>query len=232
MTRLLLVRHAESEHNALGLVQGSVLDGPLSERGREQARALATRLVSDAKTGRGLLQGHPLVAVYASPLKRADETARILAEPFGLPVSYLPDLREFHWGDISGKPLTPKSKAIMDRLFKTWADGNPDYAPPGGESATQAFTRAKSALDPVVAAHPEGAVIVVSHGRLLKIILAGLLDGNFSRMERFRHSNAGVNVLEPNGTGLFKAIKLNDTRHLRELRNPPGAAANSGVRVD
>lgn len=232
MTRLLLVRHAESEHNALGLVQGSALDGPLSERGREQARALARRLVADSKSGKGVLQGHPLVAVYASPLKRADETAHILAEPFGLPVRHLPDLVEFDWGDISGKPLTPKSKAIMDRLFRTWASGNPDYSPPGGESATQAFTRARTALDPVFDAHPEGAVIVVSHGRLLKILLAGMLDGGFNRMERFRHSNAGVNVLVKDDEGKFKAVKLNDTRHLRQQKGAPGAPANSGVRVD
>ncbi|HWG89785.1 MAG TPA: histidine phosphatase family protein [Candidatus Thermoplasmatota archaeon] len=247
MTRLLLVRHAESEHNAKGIVQGSVLDGPLSDRGREQARALARRLVADTKTGRGLLQGNPVTAIYASPLKRADETAHILAEALGLQVRHLPDMVEFNWGIISGKPLNPKSKAIMDQLFRQWAEGNPDFAPPGGESATTAFTRARGALDGVLAEHKEGSVIVVSHGRLLKIILAGLLDGDFTRMERFRHSNAGVNVLVREAENGFKAVKLNDTRHLRtaggkkkhdprtrgrsKSPNPP-PLHDSGVRVD
>src|SRR5262252_2076150 len=96
MTTLLLVRHGETDWNAEGRLQGHT-DRPLSDFGRRQARALADELAGDS-----------IVAVYASDLSRARETAEIVAAQLGLEVALDPRLREKDWGTWEG--LTPEER--------------------------------------------------------------------------------------------------------------------------
>ena len=90
MTRLLLVRHGETDWNAEGRLQGQT-DRPLSDYGRRQARELA-----------GDLEHEALEAIYSSDLARARETAEIVGERLDLPVVLDPDLREKDWGTWEG----------------------------------------------------------------------------------------------------------------------------------
>src|SRR5690242_8696605 len=96
MATLLLVRHGETDWNAEGRLQGQT-DRPLNEYGRRQARELAERLAGDG-----------VVAIYASDLSRAKETAEIVGGRLGLPVVVDPDLRERNWGTWEG--LTPRER--------------------------------------------------------------------------------------------------------------------------
>ncbi len=89
---LLLIRHGESIANTEGRMQGH-FDSPLNDRGREQARALAARLVRE---------GRPVAAVYASDLSRAAETAEILAAGLAAPLHLDARLREYDVGVLAG----------------------------------------------------------------------------------------------------------------------------------
>jgi broad specificity phosphatase PhoE len=136
MTNLLLVRHGETDWNADGRLQGQT-DRPLSDLGRRQARRLADELSTE-----------PLEAIYSSDLARARETATIVGESIGLPVSVDPDLREKDWGTWEG--LTAVERDRVEFV---------------GESTEAHQERILLALRRISERHPDGGtVLVVTHG--------------------------------------------------------------------
>lgn len=136
MTRLLLVRHGETDWNADGRLQGQT-DRPLSEFGRQQARRLADELAAE-----------DLEAIYSSDLARARETAEIVGARVGLPVMLDRGLREKDWGTWEG--LTAVER---DRV---------EFA---GESTEAHQERILRALQRISERHPgDGSVLVVTHG--------------------------------------------------------------------
>lgn len=142
MTTLLLVRHAETDWNRAGRLQGHI-DTRLNSRGHAQAQALARTL---ART--------PLRAVYSSDLTRARETATAVAAPHRLPVQLDPQLRERHHGS---------AQARVGSAPATSSDAD-------GETDDQLTERAVSAARRIAAAHPHARVLVVSHGDLLRAL--------------------------------------------------------------
>ncbi|MFL5916105.1 MAG: histidine phosphatase family protein [Gaiellaceae bacterium] len=136
MTRLLLVRHGETDWNADGRLQGQT-DRPLSDFGRTQALRLAGELAEEE-----------LEAIYSSDLARALETAEIVAERVGLPVLLDPDLREKDWGTWEG--LTAVERDRVEFV---------------GESTEAHQERILRALRRISEGHPDGgSVLVVTHG--------------------------------------------------------------------
>ena len=162
-TLVTLVRHGETSANVEGVWHGS-LDTPLTPRGRSQAERVAEHLArtrADAS------------ALYASPLTRALDTARAIAERLGLVPSLEPDLREYHLGDWEG--ISYATLAREHRLFERM-QAEPDWQPGGGESARQVGERLARSLRAIAARHPGERVIVVSHGGALTLGLGLLLD--------------------------------------------------------
>jgi probable phosphoglycerate mutase len=146
-TRVLVVRHGQSEWNALGRWQGQA-DPPLSDLGRVQAREAARALGA-------------VDAVWASDLLRAAETATIIADHLGVgPVVVDPDLRERDAGEFSG--LTRGE--IEDRYPGYLDDGR---RPPGWEPDASLVERALRALRGIAEAVPGGDVVAVAHGGLV-----------------------------------------------------------------
>lgn len=136
MTRLLLVRHGETDWNADGRLQGQT-DRPLSDFGRKQARRLADELAAEG-----------FEAIYSSDLARARETAEIIGARLGLPVALDSDLREKDWGTWEG--LTAVER---DRV---------EFA---GESTEAHQERILRALRRISESHPDGtSILVVTHG--------------------------------------------------------------------
>ena len=131
MTTILLARHGETEWNRDGRYQGWA-DPPLNAAGFAQARTLADQLRST-----------PFDAVYSSDLRRAQETAEIVAGPHGVPVIVDPGLREVNVGAWSG--LT---RAEVERRF-------PDGERPGGETREQHAGRVLAAAERIARAHPD-----------------------------------------------------------------------------
>ena len=144
---IVLARHGETEWSASGQ-HTSRTDIPLTERGREAARALSTRLAT-----------HEFALVLASPRRRARETAELAGFAPGLE----PDLTEVDYGSYEGR-TTPE---IRERRpgWTLWADGTPD-----GESLAAAGARADRVLARAQAAG--GDVLLFAHGHILRVLAA------------------------------------------------------------
>lgn len=160
--RLWLVRHGESTWNALGLVQGQ-LDPGLSDRGHEQAVRCARSLAGEAKPE----------AVYSSDLRRALETATVIADALSLPLTIASELRERSLGDAEGHPtatLETRRSGIDEGIVV-----DADAAPFGGESVRELYERAASRVGQILSSH-DGDVVLVCHGGTVRVLLAWL-DG-------------------------------------------------------
>lgn len=150
MTTILLVRHGETDWNRDRRVQGHS-DTQLNDTGRAQARALAADLASET-----------VDAVYSSDLARAYETARIVAEGRGLEVTAVRDLRERHFGTWEGMT----DDEVLERY--PWAAGGPWG---DAETIDEMAARVFDALQRIADAHPDGRIVVVSHGGPVRSIL-------------------------------------------------------------
>lgn len=203
-TVLYLVRHGETEYNRQNVVQGEGIDSEINATGRAQARALARRL-----------QSVPVDALYASALRRAKQTAEVLARPHEpLSRTYLRDLNEMNWGVLEGEPPSVEREARMGSLKSAWREGGYDRAVEKGESIRDVQRRARRAIRHVVTREAGGTVLVVTHGRYLRVLLATILHGyGLEHMQELGHSNTCVNrvVYEE---GRFRADLLNCTTHL------------------
>lgn len=147
MTKLLLVRHGETDWNADGRLQGQT-DRPLSDFGRKQARRLADELAAEG-----------FEAIYSSDLARARETAEIIGARLGLPVELDSDLREKDWGTWEG--LTAVER---DRV---------EFA---GESTEAHQERILRALRRISQSHPDGtSILVVTHGGSIRRVQTAAL---------------------------------------------------------
>lgn len=192
---LTLVRHGQTEDNATGRWQGK-RDSPLTTDGRRQVEALALRLEPDG----------PYVAIYASPLARAVQTAEILAPPLGAPiVRQEPDLREFDFGAWDG--LTPAE--LRTRGFWREVTRDPEFTPPGGEAFGAGARRVAGVLQTIAGRHRGRRVLVVGHGLTLAAALARLLDGDPRQAPRYALAN-----------GAMAQLAMNDRPRLAHL-DPP-----------
>jgi broad specificity phosphatase PhoE len=152
---VLLVRHGETDDNAADRFQGR-LDTPLNARGRAQSLALADALAVEG-----------LRALYSSPLRRARETAEIVAGRLGLELVLDARLMEADAGDWSGLLYTEIDAADAG-AFDAWRAREPGFRFPGGESVSEQTQRVAAALLDV-AAGPLPA-LVVTHGGCIRAV--------------------------------------------------------------
>lgn len=197
---LVLVRHGETSANLDGVWHGST-DTPLTARGHTQARRVADRLARDYADA---------VAVYASDLRRAWDTADPIARSLGLEPRPEAGLREYDLGAWEGK--TYRELHEQHRLWDHMRD-DPHYAPHGGESPSRVAERIGAALSRIGSLHPGDRVVVVSHGGALSLAFGMLLDGDYSRWRRVM-DNCAVSELSLDPLAL---LRFNDTSHLDDL---------------
>jgi broad specificity phosphatase PhoE len=152
-TRILLVRHGETDWNAERRWQGHS-DRTLNELGRRQAEELAAQL-----------GGARIDAVYSSDLVRAHETARILAQRRGLDVTAVPGLRERRFGSFEGL----RDEEVAHRFPGL-------HTAPDAETREEMADRVWTALERIARAHPDGTILVVAHGGPIRAILRHLQD--------------------------------------------------------
>ena len=148
--KLHLIRHGETDWNRDGRIQGQS-DPPLSERGREQARALAERLGAE-----------PIGELWSSDLRRAVETAEPLAARLGLEVRVSPELRERDFGVNEGR-LAAEVAAELGTVAGTAWHG-PDDRHPEGESLREVYERVAAFLDALLAGSPAEEIALVTSG--------------------------------------------------------------------
>lgn len=195
------VRHGESLYNAEGRIQGQS-DVPLSELGRRQSQAVAAALA-----------GLPIEAIYASPLRRAMQTARPVAEGLNLEIETDPRLMEVHAGVFQDKLRVDLDRSYPSE-YARWRSGDPDFAIPGGESRRDLGRRGREVFEEIGRGGHQ-RVAVVTHGGLLAAALKALLEIPAER-HPFVLQNGSITQLELTD-GQVKLVALNRVDHLREV---------------
>lgn len=195
-TRLYLVRHAQSVGNTSPHWHP---DPPLTELGREQARLIGERL---ARQG--------IDAIFSSPLRRASETARAMAEASGLPVTLVDDLREIEVGpaETDAARVALEEREAIHRLLAK----NPSWdAFPDSEGSGPFRARISRAIDGIVRECPGRRVAVVTHGGVIQTyvsIILGLAGDIY-----FYPFNAGITSIRALDDRRV-LWRLNDIAHL------------------
>jgi phosphoserine phosphatase len=227
---LVLVRHAESVWVAEGRFQGRS-DPPLSELGERQARLVAERLA--ATEGLPIPAGGP-AAIWHSPLRRAADTARLIAgyQP-AVQLRSSDDLTELGQGEWEGLLHTEVGARWPAELARWRTDPTSTHAP-GGESLAAAASRVRSclaALTEELAGRGEAWAIVVAHDGILRLVLMTLLGIPYGRFWSFPFSLCAISVIAlADGVASLRAHNLAD--HLASLATTErGRSEASGDRA-
>jgi 2,3-bisphosphoglycerate-dependent phosphoglycerate mutase len=198
--RLLLIRHAESAGNAAGILQGRA-EYQLSPRGRLQAELLAGRVAGGIRPQ----------ALFASPLRRADETARPIAAATGLEVQPLPGVMEYDFGEANGMPF-----AEARERFGGQRSGTGYLTFPREEGRAVFRDRVCAALFGLEADARAEIVAVVSHAGPIAAFCSAVLGLPHTGRPPFAIHNASITIVElREGRGTLHGI--NDTCHLDGL---------------
>jgi broad specificity phosphatase PhoE len=196
--RLLLARHGETDYNREWRFQGRS-DLGLNRVGRQQAEGLRQRLSQE-----------PLDLIYASNLKRAAETAEIIARGRGLRVEFRENLAEISFGKFEG--LTHDE--IVER-YPDWRPGDFDFTAYGGESLEQLAQRIKAFGKELRGDNPDDAdILIIAHAGSLRVLLCVLLGMDIENWRRFSLAPASLTVVE-DFRGEPVLILLNDVSHLK-----------------
>jgi len=203
MTKLILARHGETAWNVKRVFRGKA-DIALDEVGIKQAELLGKYLSS-----------FKLQAIYSSPLRRAADTASIIARYQRLSVQIADGLTDFDYG--KWQSLTEQEvKRQYPTLYHEWLTNPHTVRMPEGESLDDVRRRALAVVEEVIAKH-QGEVLLVSHRVVHKVLICCLLGLDNSRFWNIKLDVAAITIFEYAG-GRFILARHNDTSHLRELR--------------
>jgi broad specificity phosphatase PhoE len=178
-TRLYLLRHGEVE-TRYHRVFGGTIDMELSPLGHEQVQSLAD-----------YLRRHPPHAIYASPMKRVQQTLAPLARQTGLEPAVLPGLREVDFGVWTGLSWDQVYERHKVSAFE-WLNQLEAGSIAGAESTADFRARVDEALRQILADAPQREVAVVAHGGTIRMLLALILDMPFARMSAFDVEYASI----------------------------------------
>ena len=196
MPLLLLIRHGENEYVRTGKMAGRLPGVSLNQKGQKQAQALGEAL-----------KDVPLTAVYSSPLERAVETARPIAESHQLTITQEPDLLETDVGRWQGKSL---KMLRLTNLWKIVQSAPSRFRFPDGESMVEAQTRYVSVLERIIQRHnkPKDIIAVVFHADPIKLAVAYFLGMPLDHFQRLSCDTGSLTALYISGSGA-NLIKLN-----------------------
>jgi alpha-ribazole phosphatase len=180
--RLWLLRHPEPEESARGRCYGS-LDVGLSARGIAQAHAVAAALAVER-----------IEAIYSSPRRRCREAAGILAKEHGIPVETVEPLREIDFGDFEGRSYD-EIAARYPELYRQWMEHPTELQFPGGESFRDMRARVLAAAGNLRARHAGQTVALVTHGGVIRVLLADALGVAPERLFRIAQRHAGISLI-------------------------------------
>ena len=204
MSRVFLIRHGETEGNALRIVQHPHV--PLSPRGLVQAERLARRLAAEG-----------IARIVASDYARAVTTAEHLQRATGAPLVIEPLLRERNFGDLRGRPYAELGFDMFE----------PDYAPPNGETWPmfhERVDRAWAKVQELAAATSDGSLAVVTHGLVCRSLAARHLILGDGVVAPERWENTSLTIVD--WPAPWRVRLLNCVTHLDGL---DAARADSGA---
>ena len=195
--KLHIIRHAETEYNNLGIIQGSEVDSGLNDLGLRQSE-----LFYD------YYKDHNFEKIYVSGLKRTFQTVKKFIDN-GFPYEKLSDFNEISWGVNQGKnDDLDEYKLLTD----SWKSGNLDNKFENGESPNEMVVRLMIGLKKIVNDNFDNVLLCI-HGRALRVLLSKIIDNDLTMMDKYVHSNTGMYIIEYI-EGKFSIIKSNLRKHL------------------
>jgi broad specificity phosphatase PhoE len=203
MAKLILARHGETEWNIEKIYRGRT-DVSLDEVGIKQAELL----------GR-YLSNWELEAIYSSPLKRALDTANIIARYQKVGVHVAEGLIDFNYGEWQSLS-EQEVKRLYPTIHNEWLNNPHKVKMPGGESLEHVRRRAIEVVDDILSKY-QGNVVLVSHRVVNKVLICSLLGLDNSHFWNIKQDVCGITIFNY-ADGRFVLIKHNDTSHLRELQ--------------
>jgi len=202
-----LLRHGQTQYNADGRIQGRGINAPLNDKGKEQARLLAQEMQKRLEAADTRL--------YCSSMIRAVQTAQPLAELLGLPLNKTEALEELNYGKFEGAAFEDVEDEL-NQLMQEWDNGKTQVAPEGGESPQEVLNRADAFIQPLLAENGCKNLVIVAHGRVLRVLISAYLYKDLKHMSRIQHHNANINCLQF-ADNAFKAKIINDITHLSSM---------------
>jgi len=203
MVKVILIRHGETDWNTKQIFRGRK-DIPLNEVGLAQAKAVGVSL-SDIQ----------IDAVYSSPLGRALETAKVLAESRSLEVELEEGFIDIDFGKWQG--IThEKVKEEYESLYEMWLKNPQMVTFPGGESLKDVRKRSIEALEKVINKHTGKMLAIVSHRVLNKVLLCSVLGLELSHFWYIKQDTCAINRFEYKDERFYLTL-LNDTCHLKKV---------------
>ena len=198
-----LLRHGATANNLAKppRLQGQGLDAPLSQEGREQAKQTASLLIA-----------RDFHAVYSSPLARARETAEIIAEPRGLPVTTVEALTEADVGRWEGRSWREIEENDRDE-YRRFIEFPEQYGYSGGESLPQVQMRVVPAMRCLMEDNLGRQIVVVTHNVVNRMFWADLLGLAVREARGLSQENCGLSVVRFRG-GKMKLLTMNSFFHL------------------
>lgn len=187
LTDLVLVRHAQAEHNVAGrhALMSGWADLPLTACGTAQAERLARWLQHELRAA----------AVYTSPSERARHTALPIVRRLAVELRIESDLREIHCGDADGRSIAE----VRERYPREWAANDaqqdPNFRWPGGESYREFRERVLGVVERIAAAHRGERVVLVTHTGVISQLMGHYAGLSPARWARFRPRNASITEL-------------------------------------
>ncbi len=199
-TRLLLLRHGQTEFSVQRRYSGRG-DPELTPLGHAQAAGAAARLA----------RVPDVAAVLTSPLRRARQTAALVAEATGAPLVVRDRLVETDFGDWDGLTFA-EARARDPRVHADWL-GSEDVAPPGGESFAAVGRRIEAERAELVAEHPGATLVLVSHVTPIKMLLRDALQAGPGVLYRLHLDLAALSIVDFYPDGGASVRLVNDTSH-------------------
>lgn len=203
MSELILIRHGETAWNRERRMQGQT-DIPLSDLGRAQAAAVGQRLAN-----------YPFTALYSSDLSRAWQTATAISQASGRKIRSEVALRERTFGIFEGLTYDEMAQRHPDAHAR-FAQRDPDYAVPGGESPRQFFERSLACLNAIARAHVGDCVVVVTHGLVLDTLYRAARKMPLEEKRDAPLLNASLNTFRCEYGAWFE-IAWGDVAHLAQV---------------
>ena len=196
--KLYIIRHAETEYNKKGIIQGSEVDSDINDVGESQANSFY-EYYKDINFDK----------IYVSDLKRTFQTIRRFTEN-GSSYEKLKEFNEISWGVNQGKSDDLEDYA---RLIDTWLAGNLDNKFEEGESPNEMSVRLVKGFNKVLD-DDHDTVLLCIHGRALRILLSKIIDNDLTKMDKYVHSNTGLYILEFKN-GKYEILGRNLRNHLQ-----------------
>ena len=203
MAKLILARHGETVWNVEKIYRGRT-DVNLDEVGIKQAELLGK-----------YLSNWELEAIYSSPLKRALDTANIIACYQKIGVNIVEGLIDFDYGEWQSLP-EQEAERLYPTLHNEWHNNPHKVRMPGGESLEDVRRRAIEVVNDVLSKY-QGSVVLVSHRVVNKVLICYLLGLGNSYFWTVKQDVGGITIFNY-VDGRFVLTRHNDTSHLKELQ--------------